>query len=271
MSMLRTRLRDRWDRVGPRQSDARLAAESRAYWTTVEDETWRSNSHFRDAAAFADDPSLWRRLGEDHRRMVDDLAAGAGWSVPNPRVVEWGCGGGANAVAFAPHASEMVLVDLSERTLEEARQQVAAACDTPVRTVRVDVDDPLSAVPRVGTCDLFLCFYVFELVPSPEHGRRILQAAAAALEPGGLAVVQFKYDDGRRGSGSRRRHYTRALAAMTTYAIPDFWAMAEECGLRPRLLTLVPRNELDRKYAYLAMTRSEEPQAGPKVPRPRDR
>lgn len=249
------RLRAALDRIGPRRSDARLAAESEAYWTGDDDRYWRSNSHFRGAPAFADDPTLWERVGRDHRALTQELARGVGWAVERPRVVEWGCGGGANAVAFAPDAGELVLVDLTDLTLREAADQVGRVSDVPVTTVRTEVDAPEAVLPQLGEVDLFLCFYVMELVPSPAHGRRILEVAARALRPGGLAVVQFKYDDGERGHGSRRRGYVRGLAEMTTWSIPDFWAMAAAAGLTPHQLALVPHNDLDDRYAYLAMTR----------------
>jgi hypothetical protein len=37
---------------------------------------------------------------------------------------------------------------------------------------------------------------------------------------------------------------------MTTYPIAAFWELAERCGLAPETVRLVPRNTLDRHYAY---------------------
>lgn len=239
----------------PAQSTGRRAADAASYWRTERDSHWRSNSHFRDSPAFADDPDLWRRIGSEHLELVRMAARATGWVWESPRVVDWGCGGGANAVAVAPHAGDLVLVDLSATTLEECARQVGAACDTPVTTVVADVDDPEAVLDQVAGCDLFLCFYVLELVPSREHGARLLRLAARSLRPGGLAVVQFKYDDGASTSAPRHRDYVRHLANMTTYPIPDFWQLAVDVGLEPRLLTLVPANELDQRYAYLAMTK----------------
>lgn len=237
---------------GPEQSPERRAADAAAYWRDGGDERWDSNSHFRDSAAFADDGALWERMGQEHLELVRTAARAAAWSWDAPRVVDWGCGGGANAAAVAPHASELVLVDLSARTLTEAAAQVAAVSDVATAQVVVDVDTPEAALDRISGCDLFLCFYVLELVPSQEHGARILRVAAEAMAPGALAVLQFKYDDGRPTSRPRRRDYVRNLADMTTYGIADFWALVESVGLRPVLVTLVPENELDRRYAYLA-------------------
>ncbi|WP_299052337.1 class I SAM-dependent methyltransferase [uncultured Nocardioides sp.] len=237
---------------GPAQSPTRRAADASAYWRDGDDDRWASNSHFRDSDAFADDASLWGRVGREHLELVRVAARAAGWTWDSPRVVDWGCGGGSTAVAVAPEARELVLVDLSARTLAECARQVAATADTPTVQVEVDVDAPEAVAGQVAGCDLFLSFYVLELVPSQEHGARILRVAAEALVPGGLAVVQFKYDDGHRASRPRRRGYAQNLADMTTYTIPDFWALAESVGLRPVTLTLVPENELDRRYAYLA-------------------
>ncbi|KQT94737.1 hypothetical protein ASG49_07925 [Marmoricola sp. Leaf446] len=239
---------------GPAQSPARRAADAASYWSRERDHHWRSNSHFRGSPAFADDQDLWRRVGTEHLEIVRTAARACGWTWSSPRVVDWGCGGGANAVAVAPHAGELVLVDLSARTLEECARQVAAVSEVPVVRVEVPVDHPEAALDRIGRCDLFLCFYVLELVPSAEHGARILQVAARALAPGGMAVVQFKYDDGTPAAAPFRRGYVRHLANMTTYAIPDFWQLAVDAGLGPRVLTLVPANDLDRRYGYLAMT-----------------
>ncbi|MCH1868077.1 methyltransferase [Nocardioides sp. CFH 31398] len=237
---------------GPEQSPERRAADAAAYWRAGDDERWSSNSHFRDSEAFSDAGSLWERMGREHLDLVRTAARAAGWTWDAPRVVDWGCGGGANAAAVAPHAGELVLVDLSARTLAEAAAQVAAVADVPTTQVVVDVDAPEAALDRVAGCDLFLCFYVLELVPSQEHGARILRVAAEALAPGGMAVLQFKYDDGRPTSRPHRRDYVRHLADMTTYGIADFWTLVEACGLRPVLVTLVPENELDQRYGYLA-------------------
>ena len=34
---------------------------------------------------------------------------------------------------------------------------------------------------------------------------------------------------------------------MTTYRIDRFWTLATECGFRPEVVHLVPRNELDER------------------------
>jgi hypothetical protein len=43
---------------------------------------------------------------------------------------------------------------------------------------------------------------------------------------------------------------------MTTYRIDEFWTSAIKFGLRPELVTLVPRNALDERYAYFLLRRA---------------
>ncbi|HEX6359899.1 class I SAM-dependent methyltransferase [Actinophytocola sp.] len=172
------------------------------------------------------------------------------------RVIEWGCGGGANAVHFAPRAREFIGVDISEQSLHECARQVEQGCDTPFHPVLVGVADPERALGEVGVpCDLFVCFYVFELIPTPEYGERLLRIAGEVLAPGGLALIQIKYDDGRWSTKPRRRAYRSGLAEMTTYPIAAFWELASRCGLQPETVQLVPKNELDERYAYFLMSK----------------
>jgi hypothetical protein len=44
---------------------------------------------------------------------------------------------------------------------------------------------------------------------------------------------------------------------MTTYPIAAFWKLAAACGLRPEAIQLVPKNELDVRYAYLPLSNKD--------------
>jgi hypothetical protein len=106
--------------------------------------------------------------------------------------------------------------------------------------------------------DLFLCFYVFELIPTPEYGERLLRIASRVLAPGGLALIQVKYHDGDFWSQPRGRGYRTSVAGMTTYSVPEFWQLVGKCGLRPVSVELVPENELDSHYAYFLVAKPGE-------------
>ena len=170
-----------------------------------------------------------------------------------------GCGGGANAVHFAPRAEEFVGVDVSSETLAECERQVTAACATACHAVEIEVGEPEKALGEIGAkCDVFLCLYVFELIPTPAYGERLLRIARELLAPGGLALIQIKYTTVRWRTRPRGRSYRSGLAEMTTYPIDSFWQLATKCGLTPHSVRLVPKNELDERYAYFFMT-NEDP------------
>jgi hypothetical protein len=82
-----------------------------------------------------------------------------------------------------------------------------------------------------------------------------VRIAERLLVDGGIAFVQVKYHNADRNTRGHKRNYRRNLANMTTFGIDEFWLRAQECGLTPRLITLVPRNRLDSRYAYYALTK----------------
>ena len=234
------------------QTPARRAEDSATYWAASDTDLWLSDSHVKGSV-----PG-WDLIGREHHDYFVDFARAIEADPRPSRVLEWGAGGGANAVVFAPEAHEFIAVDVSKGALEECRTQVAAVCGTTFTPVLVPVDRPEAASEQVAVgIDLFLCFYVFELLPSQEHARRVLREAARLLRPGGLAVVQVKYQTQSPLTRSRTWAYRRGgVASMTTFPIDVFWSLAESCGLTPHSVRLVPRNHLDERYAYYFLVRS---------------
>lgn len=241
--------------VGLHQSEDRISADSQNYWSATPNSSGKARSHWRDAHAFEDN-DLWRDIGRKHLEMYQRFARTLDRDEPTGRVLDWGCGGGANAVQFAPRAREFIGVEISEHSLRECERQVAEVCDTPFTPVLVEVGRPEDALAKIGeSVDAFLCFYVFELIPSPEYGARLLRIASSVLAPGGVAIVQIRYSTGSWWTKPRRRHYRSGMATMTTYPIDSFWQLAESSGLRPVSVELVPENELDERYAYFLLTK----------------
>ncbi len=147
-------------------------------------------------------------------------------------------------------------MEVSPESLLECGRQVSEVCDTTYTPILVGADSPEDAVAQVdGSVDLFLCFYVMEILPSQAHGARVLQVAARLLRPGGTAVIQIKYQTASLRTRSRTWSYTRQFASMTSYPIDKFWRMAVDAGFTPEWIRLVPKNELDERYAYFFLTR----------------
>ncbi|SDU10663.1 Methyltransferase domain-containing protein [Amycolatopsis keratiniphila] len=240
--------------IGLRQPESRISADAQNYWRQPSGPRWSADSHWRDSSAFRGN-DLWQKIGQEHLALFEAGARMTEFARPWKRVVEWGCGGGANAVRFAPRAGEFIGVDISTESLAECGKQVANACDTPFLPVIIEVAEPEAALGKIdGECDVFLSFYVFELIPTPEYGERLLRIAHELLAPGGLALIQIKYDAGTWRTRPRRRSYARGLADMTTYRVEEFWQIAARCGFTPEAVHLVPRNELDERYAYFFLS-----------------
>jgi SAM-dependent methyltransferase len=240
-------------------TEARISSDAQRYWSAPKGASWWSNSHWRDGEVFSD-TDLWLQMGEQHVDLFDRGARAAGFSARCRRIVDWGCGGGANAVHFATRAQEeFVGVDVSSESAEECGRQVRAACDTPYRSVVVNVGSPETVIDEIGSgrCDMFLCLYVFEALPTPESGARLLRVAHELLTPGGAAFVQIKYNDGRWLSQPRRRGYRSGLVE-TTYPIHEFWQLALRSGFAPALVDLIPQNELDERYAYFFLVKGNK-------------
>ncbi len=247
------RLRYFVERHGTAASPERAVEDAGTYWTVGDDDpAWEGNSHWR--AGLDDD--VWTSIGSDHLAMFKTFANAVNLP-PDPGVMaEWGCGGGANAVAFAPIADAFVAIDISRESLDECVRQVATVCDTATEAVLVDIKNlEAAALGREGTCNTFICLYVIELLPSDDDARRILRIAERMLVPGGLAMVQIKYHTADWRPQRYKRNYARSLSTMTTFGIDEFWLLAGVCGLTPRLVSLVPENQLDTRYAYYALTK----------------
>jgi len=197
--------------IGFTQPDEKISADAQLYWTATRGRRWKSDSHWRDSDVF-DGRDLWTRIGERHLRTFECGARMVEFARPWHRVVEWGCGGGANAVHFAPRCTEFVGVDVSQESLDECGRQIAGVCDTPFRPVLIEVSEPERATAEIGDgCDIFLCCYVFELIPSPEYGVRLLRIAHDLLSPGGLALTEIKYDEAVSGRDRAAGRTGRAL------------------------------------------------------------
>ncbi len=254
MTHARNRTSDLISRAAPPQSEETLAAAAAAHWNDAGAPRWKLESHWRSGLG----EERWSRVGPRQLDLTRTLLSSLGRDVPRGRILEWGCGGGANAVTFAALCDEFVGLDIAGPSLDECHHQVMAGTGRDIATVLVDPTTPETAVPSVGagTVDLVICFYVFELLASRRSAEQVLAVIRELLADDGAAVVQIKYDDGSRSGGARTRDYRRHVAHMTTFKVHEFWSLCQGLGLQPRVMTLVPEDELDSRYAYYLLTRS---------------
>lgn len=130
------------------------------------------------------DPREALRLQDQAATLTDLLHADTGFP-PGSRVLEAGCGVGAQTVILAGHSpgAEIVAVDRSSASVECARAAVAAAGLTNVTVSRADIHHlPFGE----GSFDhAFVCF-VLEHLPRPVEA---LSAISAVIRPGGTITV----------------------------------------------------------------------------------
>lgn len=240
--------------LGFAHSGGRLTRDALQYWSGTHDDRLLNDSHWRKGSKF-EDTVLWNAIGQEHLQLFQRLRRTAVEPAPLKRIIDWGCGGGANAVAFAPLAQEFVGVDIVAESVDECARQVAQACSTPFVKVVADIASPEESAREIPRpCDLFLCMYVLELVPTQAYGLRLMRIAYDLLGPGAQAFVQVKYATRSWRTRSRQRSYRSSVAGVT-YRVDEFWTAMAAIGFRPEAVTLVPENELDERYAYFLLSK----------------
>lgn len=242
--------------VGYRQSEDKIIEESAIFWNSTDGSRFRSHSHWLGDDGLSTE--VWLELGKEHRSLFERFLKLTNLETPLKRVVEWGCGGGANAIHFAKLAVQFIGVDVSEDSLSQCDKVLKDAGISNFLPVHVNLAKPEEAIERIqGPCDFFLCTYVFELLPSQAYGKRLLDIAFKLLSPGGFAMIQIKYSTTEARTKSRMWGYKYNVANMTTFPIDCFWELSKEAGFEPLALTLLPRQELvgDERYAYFFLSR----------------
>lgn len=242
--------------VGYRQSEDNLIEQSSKFWNETEASHYQSHSHWRGDGGIT--AEVWLELGKQHLSLFEKFLKLTSLETPLQRVVEWGCGGGANAIHFAKLAVQFIGVDVSEDSLTQCDKVLKDAGIRNFLPVHVNLAKPEEAIERIqGPCDFFLCTYVFELLPSQAYGKRLLDIAFKLLSPGGFAMIQIKYSTTEARTKSRMWGYKYNVANMTTFPIDCFWELSKEAGFEPLALTLLPLQELvgDERYAYFFLSR----------------
>ena len=170
-----------------------LAADTGRYWSRSSSTPWiRDLSHWRGQGRWSDDRT-WRAIGERHFASFEQLCATAQHARPIRSMVEWGPGGGSNAVAFAREMTEFYGVDISEANLTECGQQLSRMDFAGWRPVKIDAADPRGCLNAIKTpIDFFLSTAVFQHFPGKAYGAQVMRIAHQLLAPRGLALVALK-------------------------------------------------------------------------------
>jgi SAM-dependent methyltransferase len=130
-------------------------------------------------------PAETRRLSDQARTLADLLHDGTQYE-PGSKVLEAGCGVGAQTVQLVTRSPgiELTAVDISEESLAAAKARVAA--EAPEARVEWQHGDLLNLPWPDGSFDhLFVCF-VLEHLPDPVQ---VLRTLRRVVRPGGSITV----------------------------------------------------------------------------------
>ena len=98
---------------------------------------------------------------------------------PKPRILDVGCGGGILSEALAKAGAQVTGIDLSQPSLEAARQH-AHAGGLEIEYLAITAEE--IAGQQAGTFDAVTCMEMLEHVPEPQ---KVIAACARAVKPGG--------------------------------------------------------------------------------------
>ena len=224
-----------------------LAVEAGQYWRRVAPVAWvQDMSHWRGRGRWADQRA-WATLGQRHVEMFQQLCALTGKTNKVRSILEWGPGGGANAVAFAPHVRRFYGVDISPANLEECGIQLESVGFADWHPITIDANQPEQCLTAVDEpVDFVLCTAVFQHFPGKEYGIRVLGILNQVLAADGIALIQIRYDDGSDVLRCKTGDYEKNVVTFTSYHIEEFWQLASQAGLNPVSLVLKP----DDCYAF---------------------
>ena len=230
-----------------------LAEEAGRYWRQSEVRPWvRDMSHWRGQGRWADD-ALWQSVGARHLGYYRQLRALSGREKPIQSMLEWGPGGGANAVVFAREVSRFIGVDISAANLQECGRQLSAIAFGQFQPVEIDANVPEQCLQSIAEpVDFVLCTAVFQHFPSESYGQRVMRIFHQALAHDGIAVVQTRFDDGSETLRCKDSDYAKNVVTFTSYRVEEFWTVAEQAGFEPLAVMLWP----EPSYAFYLLKKA---------------
>lgn len=233
--------------VLPSQDEAKLANDAEKYWQESDISKKKQDfSHWCGIGRW--DEKNWHKIGESHFNMFNKICAIDGAKKENfNTMIEWGQGGGANAVHFAKVFSKIYAVDISEPNLEECKKQMLKINYNGFNPILIPAEKPESCIDKIITlCDFFLSTAVFQHFPSKNYGIKILHIANKILRNEGLGIIQIRYDNANQQYFAKKRDYRLNAITFTSYNIDEFWDMLKETGFSPLGITL----DTSVNYAY---------------------
>lgn len=241
-------------------SESKLAAENQDFWNgDYSNSGIAQGAHWKNNGVFEDN-QIWHDIGKEHLDLILNYSSVLNIQFPVKQIIEWGCGGGANAVHFAPLTEKFTGIEITPESLIECNKQVLEGGFNNFHPILIDASAPESVLnEQISEADLFICTYVYELLPSPAYGLSVLNIANKMLKDEGIAFIQIRYSDGKNGIKPKRWGYKFHASYMTSYSLEEFWEYSKEFGFEPLGLYLKPLQPLvhEQCYAYFFLKKKQ--------------
>jgi 2-polyprenyl-3-methyl-5-hydroxy-6-metoxy-1,4-benzoquinol methylase/acyl carrier protein len=165
-----------------------LQSEQLSQWQAVWDETYREEDSSSDPAfniigwnsSYTGDPIPAGEMKEWVERTVDRIL-----SLRPRRVLEIGCGTGLLLHRVAPHVESYHGTDLSQKALDQLRQQIASPSGVHQNvTLSRQLAHDFTGL-ETGTYDAVILNSVVQYFPSVAYLVRVLERAVSLVRPGG--------------------------------------------------------------------------------------
>lgn len=238
------------------QSDPRILADAANFWNQSNSGSpLADHSHWLGEGRWSDE-TAWTQIGKVHFGMFEKLCLLSGTARPIQSMVEWGSGGGANAVQFCSEVRHFCGVDISEVNLAECQRHLEALNFKGFHPILIDIRHPEQSLALVKSkVDFFLSTAVYQHFPSKEYGIQVTKLAHQLLTDNGVALIQIRYDDGSERFRPKRRDYQKNMTTFTSYGIAEFWKIVCQIGFKPLAITLEPG--VNYAYFYLQKRAAE--------------
>jgi 2-polyprenyl-3-methyl-5-hydroxy-6-metoxy-1,4-benzoquinol methylase len=240
----------------PTEKESKLVKDAAKYWSESRSSNEKKElSHWRNTGKW--DDVNWIGQGKIHFNMFENLCVMSNVNKDNAKtMIEWGPGGGANAITFSRHFSEFIGIDISQPNLDECSKQLKASGYKYFYPIFIQAEQPKSCIDQISApVDFFLSTAVFQHFPSKSYGIEVLNIAHKLLKDEGIALIQIRYDNLNRRFLSKKRDYSKHAITFTSYTLDEFWESCLVAGFNPMYISLNPKTN----YAYYFLKKAYAP------------
>ena len=230
-------------------SKSKKIKEASIFWNREKlgnSDTFASLSHWQNSRNWDENRfKAWGELNLQRYKQLITYMQSEKDSVK--RVIEWGPGGGSNAVAFLSKLNcHYTAVDISIENLQETQRQ-CRNFEKNLNTIHIDITniEHVLRVLSISSFDLFLITSVIPHLPTREHFERIMKIAYKLLKPNGFFIGSVIIGSKTRAT---KKSYFHSPNSSLIYTFQDFNFLMRKSGFEITYLTL--DNFTSKKTTY---------------------